>query len=1051
MKPMQSDMNQFQPRRQRGQTLVVALIIMGLLLIIGFIFVAILNRNIQTAGRMQSRSAENDLSEAGIRYAHSMLLNSEAGADWRGALTYQPSNTVLATRDPDIYYLRPPAFADVNMTIRRNFRPGQPDFGGPDGLGPYTRVNYSRGRVLVRVNYAPSDINIFNSTPTGALRNPGLVRNYLIIESIGRQGAVNTSDPTTLGSGQPVQYAGYGSDAELQSAVAEMGTREKSFGNRAVNRAFASIGIIESARFITNKDHVTRPAELGTSADLGVIYRGEDISASLRQQLGTSSQLYTVGPNPTLTAQSYPGSGSIFSNASLRIHHNLEVNLNPDLGDKIVTSESIIPADPSSSMILNVTRLVNGTWTTTTTTGAVPDSRLAGFSTNGGLVVDGVAEADANGYARGVSAKVPPSIESTDPSTGTSRYVAITRDSGVTYANGNNGALGYGSGVYVANAASRQGPSGERGREITGSQFSLEYDWLNPNNGETDSGWKGFVYAPKGAFVQLISDGFIITRDDDAWHNPDGSTGGSSVMRYRLGYGRDGRIHIVNTNTPGVNINLNVLGRQAFSLGPVFNGVLYFEGNARVRGTIPTDVQLTLVSNATIYIEGSITKGVIGNNLQSDANVGARIPRLSKSMLMLMAKDYVALNTTQFFGPSPSSTLEPAASIANNIGFTPLLMRTGSSLDFQSSLVLNPGNNPTNPSLWRPYAATYTEAGTNNPLTSNMLISHAADDGATGASFLEMKINQGPFDTPNPPAPQLPNPANLPQSSYMFALTASNMMTRLLLPGTPTAYYIYGMGRDEIYHMYPNFETALFPIVDPTTANVADPRLIVANNDNGRYGLFADSINDFDISLSNFGATTSGNYLVGHVAMVPHDIKVEASIFAEEGSFFVIPGQWTNPNPNDRRDLYEAASGTDAEKQLQRLESYGSYPGAPFYGEAPDVRVQIVGAVSENMPPSMDVQSEWVRKWGWIPMDLGASGRRIPSQHVPPTANVNTTTFVPNLSIVYDSVLATARPGGYNNDPLANPILRTDSYGRALPPLPRLPVSPALAFFGDVR
>jgi len=123
----------------------------------------------------------------------------------------------------------------------------------------------------------------------------------------------------------------------------------------------------------------------------------------------------------------------------------------------------------------------------------------------------------------------------------------------------------------------------------------------------------------------------------------------------------------------------------------------------------------------------------------------------------------------------------------------------------------------------------------------------------------------------------------------------------------------------------------------------------------------------------------------------------------------------------------------------------------PFYGEPLDVRVSILGAVSENMPPSSAQQAESLRKWGWIPRDLGATGRRIPWSHVPTGYDISDTgkdLYVPNLVITYDPMLATGRSGGF--DP-TSPYVRTDSIGRPLPPMPRLPVSPTLSYFGEVN
>jgi hypothetical protein len=76
----------------------------------------------------------------------------------------------------------------------------------------------------------------------------------------------------------------------------------------------------------------------------------------------------------------------------------------------------------------------------------------------------------------------------------------------------------------------------------------------------------------------------------------------------------------------------------------------------------------------------------------------------------------------------------------------------------------------------------------------------------------------------------------------------------------------------------------------------------------------------------------------------------------------------------------------------------------------------------------------------------------IPSKHVPAGYDISPTganRWVPNFSVAYDPVLGTGREYGFADTP-GNPYVRADQFGRPLPPLPRLPVSPTLAYFGEV-
>ena len=113
------------------------------------------------------------------------------------------------------------------------------------------------------------------------------------------------------------------------------------------------------------------------------------------------------------------------------------------------------------------------------------------------------------------------------------------------------------------------------------------------------------------------------------------------------------------------------------------------------------------------------------------------------------------------------------------------------------------------------------------------------------------------------------------------------------------------------------------------------------------------------------------------------------------------------------------------------------------------------------MPPPISQQVEGYKKWGWIPALHGSSGEHIPKQHNDPVDGFDITgssLYVPNLFIQYDPVLATGRINGFTITPgtigiSANPAVRInpqDPTGLSmLPPLPCLPVSPTLFYFGE--
>jgi hypothetical protein len=478
----------------------------------------------------------------------------------------------------------------------------------------------------------------------------------------------------------------------------------------------------------------------------------------------------------------------------------------------------------------------------------------------------------------------------------------------------------------------------------------------------------------------------------------------------------------------------------------------------RVRGQIPTDVQVLVISGATIYIEGSITKGVIGNHVTAQDPVapvaeGQLLTRDTRSALGLFAKDYVTLNTTQFFGVGGNQTVELAHNSPALASYSPVLLRNpGSGLGFLAEMLLDPDSGTAfNSSTWSPYAKEYVDPLTTTLISQDLLVEHSMDAGPGSATFFGLNVNPG-----------------LPTPTYLFGTVATPTTNSAAPFYTPIPYTTPGYGPVTIGHVplyglggqpwqvYPKFEGIQFPLFDNASA-YAFPSL-GASPAFGLYQALPEHTNEFSIRPDSVGGSSVNDYLLARIALVPNDIRIEASIYAQEGSFFVIPGPWFNPNPNDTRENYITLGANRAQRDLARFEDFGNGPEIPFYGEPLDVRIKIIGSVSENMPQPISVQAEWLKKWGWIPRFSGASGVMIPG--APPTldghyipsihangADLTTVQYVPNLTISYDPMLGTGRTNAASN----GIVVRKDALGRTLPPIPRLPVSPSFAYFGEVN
>lgn len=1041
----------FRRRQSSGQTLIIALAVLGVLLVLGAVFLGFVNRSIVSGSTAQKRSVADDLAQSGVTYAHAQLQSSPLGADWRPTPT-----AAINGQDPDLSYLQA---------------------GGPDGLGAYSRIEFNRGRALIRVRYAPTEASLLSTT--NSLRNPAAQRSYIVIESVGRSGEVKASDPTTLRTGERAQ------ERKLI--------------------AYASVGLIDQGRFITNIHNESRAAEIGMPTAMGSTFvktgnPAIDVALAVPVQMGQNAPIFdpTVG---LFTATSVATGGGLRVNTDLIVHGTIDAYLNKTLGDGWNVYGLIRGADSNAQLRLNVSNGYNAPVTTVMSNGGPNDldSRGGTFRTNG-VVRDGVTGVDADGIPRGIRKLEAPNVFAPDKQTGTNRYVQLTAESGVIGNAGNSGRFGQGQNIYVDNVSDLQMRNDESGRIDAGTNESLLYDWLNPNNGRANSGWRGAYYVPTGAYLQLLIDGFSITRNSNSpnvaertWKAADGTDSGSSVLRFRLGRGTRGDVRIVNGLTPGISI-AGALAPADFDRGQPFGGVLYFEGNVRVRGTIATNVPMTVVSGGTIYIDGSITKGVLGNDVTVNdpvpafrAGYGLPITTPSRSMLMLIARQYVAVNTTQFVGPSPGQALTVKG--GSSSGAVQLAAGGGANLSFRTDLLLDPVASPTplSPSTWVPFSTTYTQPSPANlNLPQQLLITHAMDDSGSGApaSWLSMDVNFGLgaantwnylFPLRFQAVPTFPiNTASTTVGRFNSNAALAYQGTTWIEPGHTTAgmSIIYGIG-GQPYQRFPKFESINFNLFDGSGFAFNPGNFTLTGNagtPTGSYTGLMHSTNEFTFRANPQFSQPSDDYLIARTAIVPLDVKIEASVYAQEGSFFIIPGPGFNTNPNDRRDTYEArvatlvgggASQTVARDTAdqERADNFGSMPGSPFYGEPLDIKVDLIGSISENMPPSMSVQAEWLRKWGWIPRWQGAERmsngeeRQIPRQHFP-GRNENDPRFglvVPNFTLIYDPALATGRPVGFDSSNTINDYLRRDANNNPLPPMPRLPVSPTLSYFGEVN
>lgn len=886
-------------RLQRGQTLIVAVVVMFVMMFMGALFVAIIGRNIENAARMGRVTDAQYFAEAGVQYADHQLTYSEEGADWRPVPTNLPPDQC---RDPDYQWLRPYA-----VTESTTMSPCGTPVAGPSG--GYSRVLFENGRALIRVTYDPRPYNP-NDPESGPLSR------FIKMETIGRVGRIDPNDPTML-------------------------TRAAT-GLRRELVAYKAIGITDYLRFITNRDN-----RAGALVELGVPQGivGHDAS-------GNALPVRLIWGSTTDGAP-------VRVNGNIRWYGTVDLTLNPQNGDRLEVAGDILLA-PGAQVTVNNNALL--------------PSNSTSFTTYGGVVRDGRMGVGVDGGGRSITRIEPPIIDLPDPATNVNRYWSMTRNAGALVAGRNSGLFGFGRGIYINNRADVLREPGLFGGPTPRSEYLRHVDSRN---------WQGPYFVPPGAIIRLNPFGFTIQLTRGRWRAPNGAP--TNAITMVCAYLPDGRL---SQDLLDPSLNKAAVGLPFVT---PFSGVIYAEGNVRIRGIIPSGKQLTVVSGGSIFIEGNLMKPRLPNG-QPD----------NTSAIALLAKKDIVVNTTLFVDPElgteAGSWNEQDAPLNFPSWHRAMLPTQRQPFVFSSSVPLS----------------TYLSATW--PWGMKLLVRHAAIENTQTSVFL--RVNYAFTDTNGNGV--------LDEDLYRFPGGLSDAL------GLPTIYLVNASGVN-YEHLGLELLRNMSPFNTNSPTDPTDPRSDYSLNT----AAGAENRLTFEVN-SGWGNVPANEYHLSRVAVVPLDIAIEALMYAQEGSFVVLPGEWFNTDP---RDTFPIGSSPASVDQNLRRQLYGVLsPFYPFYAQPLGIRITIRGAIAENLPWAIQDQGEWLKKWGWIPPQYGNSGISIPPTHLrDPRDPTRSLPMGYNLVMEYDPVFTTAG------------VVRVDQYGRRLPPVPRLPVCPGLLYLGEMR
>lgn len=1075
------------PRRalRRGQSIVVALLVLLLLGLAGALFVTIVARNLLNARHAARTVTADQYARAGITFADAQLTNSMDGADWRPPL----QNTLLAPPTEARELARYTNAVAVNSL-------SAPDPTDPDAKyleAGFARYNTGAGRFLLRLTYTPV---LIRDTPNGPFYDPVFGNSapvavppgkYIKIESIGREGVIDPRDPTTYGNNrssdrlqsyqvayQPIgitDYARFETNPDNRSTTADMGVTSRFYaqdtdggiatagaydffgdpanpnkpvlvdgnGNPAPNGfplpriypIFTTYGAADAYQVIPNTNQVVPNPQAGartaidTSASPKYVAGGGSFHANMPVRFfgknlfylnnaGVDAPLYQDGLEVVgdLLLNGYTQSLPLFTkDTNATQGQRASVEINPvDLTKLTAAPAPAAPATPTYNLFVVPSNDTGG-----------PNG---GFSTMNGLVRDGSSQTDATGQPRSIMRLEPPRMDTVEASSQLPRYKAIAMTSPPrtyvdssgktqTYPAG-SAQYGYGQSIYINNPNDIQANSVSIGGGSTLVDQWLNNTPANSDKGNGKGGWNGQFYDPPGVNITLgrmnvdqtkhtykSTYGIRMTLTNDKFPNPDGTAGnvGSQTVLY----------DDINASNDPATETTNYAG-----LNPDNDVLIHAEGNVRLDGAASADPaskdttltasdkyprHITIVTNGTAYIDGSLLKGN------------------PDSTITILAHDYVCVNTTQFLaGPTSDDNplgTSPSSATGDHVTLGQDERQLSQEINFGLPSGVSPGNS---------YG------------TLGLYVS--AEPGATGLTMAD-------FDIVNP------------TTGYSIRPPVGGVG---VLP-----FAVDNVGNSAIWS--PSFDPASLTQIPPvavlpglqfldlTNPGVVDNSIPTATPLTGLVG------SDTRLLVTRLDPTAAQDLNLRRVAILPMDVRIEAVLFAQTGSFFVIPGNWFNNDVSDGLDLF-APTVTTAIPAGKRTNLADMH--FPFYGQPIDMKIIINGAVSEAQPVDVADQTAWMLKWGWIPQYHGyasqtasASGPPLePAGHLLRDVGGNAGGKPAiGLQIIYNPQAgypySPASQASSTSPAVAAHYLRSDPYGRPLPFSPKLPVSTALLFTGQ--
>lgn len=1010
----------------RGQALLVAVLLMSVILLIGILFAAIVSYNQEQSARHVDQVAAELQAEAGIQYANSMLESSPQGADWRPrTVAFDPAT--YDASDPSTWPSPPAMYVDGTA---------DPNFFGPDGL-PETEDDYYSDFEIIR-GWFP--LRAGTATAPGEFIRLGFHR-FPDPNQLSPDGT--SKDEPTMGRGYFLLQVAYDPDPPYEPG--DPTTQDRLSGctrivsiGRAVEEsnvfrrvvAYKPLGLTDHLFWVTDESGTGDEASIGARPGVdfdasGAVEANEALTSSFDGPIRAANRLMWVGQDLDLSGTASP---------SLHI----DLHTTPVTGEGYLRDDALLAGrglygldGPGAADGADVS--VDGGAPVTLPVALDPD--------------DQSHESDRVYVGNRVSSLEPPQLGTKDPTSGVSRYHALTRDSGefavadvddpehgITAGDTvNTGLYGHGAGMYIDNFSDIQfrGPTGDSDLK------TLMDDWmrrLGSSRVGGESAWNATytTYSPPGVEIEFFpseeavlqtcsTHSYSTTPPTDPgvlwWpnHSASGSEPGIKITRHDSRWRRGDAGHV------GADSGQNVM---VISYPRYPHQVIYAEGNVRVKGVLPPaerdagnnlvrDYNITIVAGGTIYIDGQLLtpQDVAGRNADGTS---AGVRDEDNTHVALLARDCVCLNPTQLVPQLTEGLVTAAADDEAN----PSLM--------EQHWELYPDSGGVAYTRWQ--SGWPNMDGTGSPgtpvapgVTVSLVAIQAGDD--PGPSGMGMNVYNSVADAVTPFT--FPGTAGIVDPyTFMFVPPGARVLTAAGQIPTPTPYASNAIAPNwQIPGSTPYYTFAEpvvpFDLTPYVTKDIGESNVVSLFHRDPQVGSGSTPylLKKWKIEESETDATTGYQIPRGAV-----HARVNAIMYAERGCWFVIPGEYFDPNAS--------TADYDGDGTIDPLDSLYAARFRRYNYE-----ITVRGCITQDHTAPLDMVQDWTRKWAYPIYSGSGNGLTL-------TWGTLRYEFDERVRISRDQSLTTLAgavrsAGTLTVSPLSN-----------LPKLPCLPSSPTLIYSG---